>query len=111
MKPGGFVMCVSDVFQAWAPQGPKKGKVYQVESLSDACGCGHRITLRDAPSSNLSPFEFMLCAHCHSATKIYHGGWTKKYFIDLNGEEDLADEKQEKDVPLTFRERKQHETV
>lgn len=92
MKPGGFVMCISNVFQAWSPDGPKKGKVYQVESLSDACGCGHRIVLRDAPSSNNNPFDYLICNACHSATKIHHGGWAKKYFIDLNGDEEVIDE-------------------
>lgn len=89
MKIGGKVLCVKN-FPFDFPC-PKEGVVYTVSDLTDQCGCGKRIRLKEFPEGSLKiNGEPCCCGWCKVAFMVTQpGGWNKTYFIDLEGDQKL----------------------
>ncbi len=101
MRVGGKVLCIKS-FDFDFPC-PKEGKVYTVSDLSDQCGCGRRIRLKELPQGSLKidgrPCHCGFCGVTFMVT--LPGGWNKVRFIDLEGEQELDIGRELADVLLT----------
>lgn len=101
MKTGGRVLCITKNFREFVHPSlpcPEEGKVYVVASLSDGCGCGHRITLEEFPKGSLPEGDPWICAVCHKDVPTgSSSGWRKAFFIDLEGDAEI-DKTQETNI-------------
>lgn len=65
MRPGDLVLCMY-TFDFIKGAHPIAGKVYTVSDLSDSCGCGTRIQLKEFPDGSNPTHDTMLCVKCFS---------------------------------------------
>ena len=94
MKVGGKVLCIRSFIKSLSVEipSPKEGSVYEVSDLSDDCGCGSRIRLKEFPlgsSGSMLQNTGMFCGFCKTHFTLIRGGWNKTYFIDLEGDQSL----------------------